>query len=125
MVAGKTPITTFIHDINKDQIVCFLDYNDLYNFNFGKEAMKVPSNQPRDSLTTDEAIRHIIMDIQVTEVSAGGKFDNNELPVVYFSGKSRSVDVSWDPNANSKIKGSVRLTPEGEVRWQTVSVFYG
>jgi hypothetical protein len=35
------------------------------------------------------------------------------------------VDAPWDPNANSRIKGSVRLTPDGEVRWQTISVFYG
>jgi hypothetical protein len=87
--------------------------------------MKVASDQPRDPLITDEAIRHIIMDIQVTEVSPGGQFDNRALPIVHFNGKSRSVDASWDPNANSKIKGSVRLTPEGEVRWQTISVFYG
>jgi hypothetical protein len=65
------------------------------------------------------------MDIQVTDVHPADQFDNQALPVVHFSGKSRSVDVSWDPNANSKIKGSVRLTPEGEVRWQTISVFYG
>jgi hypothetical protein len=105
--------------------VCFLDYNDLYSFNFSQEALEHPSDQPRDSLVTDEAIRHIIMDIQVTEVSAGDQFDNQALPVVYFSGKSRSVEASWDPNANSKIRGSVRLTPDGEVRWQTISVFYG
>ncbi|KAH7069538.1 hypothetical protein BKA63DRAFT_84478, partial [Paraphoma chrysanthemicola] len=107
------------------RIVCFLDYNDLYNFNFGPEALKVPSDRPRDPLTTEEAIRHIIMDLQVTEVSPAGQFDNQDLPVVHFVGKSRSVDAAWDPNANSGIRGSVRLTPEGEVRWQTISVFYG
>jgi hypothetical protein len=107
------------------QIVCFLDYNDLYNFNFSNEAMKVPSDQPREPLTTEEAIRHIKMDIQVTEVIPAGEFDNQSLPVVHFTGRSVSVDVSWDPNANSKIKGTVSLTPEGEVRWQTISVFYG
>jgi hypothetical protein len=107
------------------KIVCFLDYNDLYAFNFSDEALKHPSDEPRDPLVTDEAIRHIIMDIQVTDVSPPGPFDNPALPVMQFSGKSRSVDASWDPNANSKIRGSVRLTPEGEVRWQTISVFYG
>jgi hypothetical protein len=107
------------------QIVCFLDYNDLYNFNFGSEAKKVPSDQPREPLTTEEAIRHIMMDLQVTEVTRGDEFDNHDLPVVHFTGRSKSVEVSWDPNANSKIRGSVRLTPEGEVRWQTISVFYG
>jgi len=87
--------------------------------------MRVPSDEPRAPLTTEEAIRHIIMDIQVISVEAADQFDNPALPVVHFSGKSRSVDAPWDPNANSKIRGSVRLTSEGEVRWQTISVFYG
>lgn len=105
--------------------MCFLDYNDLHDFNFSAEAMKVRSDEPRDTLATDEAIRHIVMDLQVTEVVPPGQFDNPSLPIVHFSGKSKSLDVSWDPNANSKIRGSVRLTPDGEVRWQTISVFYG
>ncbi|KAH4187826.1 hypothetical protein HBI45_159210 [Parastagonospora nodorum] len=107
------------------RIVCFLDYNDLFAFNFSEDALRHPSDQPRDPLVTDEAIRHIMMDLQVTEVKPAGRFDNPDLPVVHFSGKSRSVDAAWDPNANSKIRGSVRLTPEGEVRWETISVFYG
>lgn len=107
------------------RIVCFLDYNDLYNYNFSSDAMKVASDEPRDALNTEEAIRHIIMDLKITEVLAPGEFDNQSLPVVKFTGMSRSVDASWDPNANSKIRGSVRLTHEGEVRWRTISVFYG
>jgi hypothetical protein len=34
------------------QIVCFLDYNDLYSFNFSEEAMKHPSDEPRDPSDT-------------------------------------------------------------------------
>jgi hypothetical protein len=106
--------------------VCFLDYNDLYAYNFSTSALKHPSHLPRDPLVTDEAIRHIIMDISVTQIlPATDPDDSDALPVVHFAGKSRSVDASWDPNANSKIRGSVRLTKEGEVRWQTISVFYG
>jgi len=66
-----------------------------------------------------------MMRLHVTKVEAPGKFDNQALPVVHFGGASRSVDVGWDPNANSKIRGTVRLTPDGEVRWTTVSIFYG
>lgn len=87
--------------------------------------MKVPSDEPRDALNTDEAIRHIIMDLRITDVTAPGPFDNSTLPVVHFRGKSKSVDALWDPNANSGIRGTVRLTPEGEVRWQTISIFQG
>ncbi|KAF1922598.1 uncharacterized protein M421DRAFT_104945 [Didymella exigua CBS 183.55] len=107
------------------RIVCFLDYNDLYHFNFGEEAVRWPSDQPRDPTAREEAIRHIMMDIKVTSVEAAGASDQPGMPVVHFSGKSRSVEASWDPNANSGIRGSVRVTPEGEVRWQTISVFHG
>lgn len=107
------------------RIVCFLDYNDLYQFNFSDEALHWPSDQPRDPTATEEAIRHIMMDIRVTSVEPAGPSDNALLPVVSFAGKSRSVEASWDPNANSGIRGSVRLTAEGEVRWQTISVFHG
>lgn len=107
------------------RIVCFLDYNDLYYFNFSDDAMRWPADQPRDPTATEEAIRHIMMDIRVTSVEPAGAFDNGALPVVSFSGTSRSVEALWDPNANSGIRGSVRLTAEGEVRWQTISVFQG
>lgn len=65
------------------------------------------------------------MDLRITDVTAPGPSDNPELPVVHFKGKSRSIDVQWDPNANSGIRGTVSLTPEGEVRWQTISIFEG
>jgi hypothetical protein len=87
--------------------------------------MKVPSDEPREPLDTEEAIRHILMDLKITEVEAPGESDNQELPVVHFSGTSKSIDAAWDPNANSGIRGSVSLTPDGEVRWQTISVFHG
>lgn len=44
-------------------------------------------------------------------------FEGQRLPVVHFRGTSRSLHASWDPNANSKIRGTVRQTPEGEIRW--------
>ncbi|KAF2735851.1 hypothetical protein EJ04DRAFT_464060 [Polyplosphaeria fusca] len=105
------------------RIVCFLDYNDLYGFNFATPA--VPSDQPREPINTEEAIRHITMRLKVDRVEPAGQFDNQSLPIVHFSGVSRSIDMAWDPNANSRIRGTVRLTQEGEVRWTTISIFYG
>ncbi|KAF2260667.1 hypothetical protein CC78DRAFT_536252 [Lojkania enalia] len=105
------------------RIVCFLDYNDLYSFNFSSP--HIPSDQPREPINTDEAIRYIMMRLQVTKVEPAGRFNNQKLPVVHFTGTCRSVDASWDPNANSKIKGIVQLTCENEVRWSTISIFYG
>lgn len=52
-------------------------------------------------------------------------FRGERLPVVHFKGTSRSLHASWDPNANSKIRGIVRQTPEGEIRWTTFSIFHG
>lgn len=82
-----------------------VDYNALYQFNFSTPAQRIPPDQPREPITTEEAIRHIMMHLKVTKVETPGKFDNPALPVVHFSGSSRSVDASWDPNANSRIRG--------------------
>ncbi|KAI1536083.1 ferric reductase [Pyrenophora tritici-repentis] len=107
------------------RLVCFLDYQDLWHFNFSNEAMRVPPNRPREALTADEAFRHIVMSLWVTDVTAPGPLDHPDLPIVHFEGVSRSVNAQWDPNANSGIRGTVRMTREGEVRWQTISVFQG
>jgi len=44
---------------------------------------------------------------------------------VHFKGTSRSMHPSWDPNAHSALKGTVRMTKEGEVRWTSYSVYFG
>ena len=85
----------------------------------------MPPSEPRDALIAEEAHRHIIMSLWVTDVTAPGPLDNPSLPMVHFEGVSRSINVQWDPNANSGIRGTVRMTREGEVRWQTISVFQG
>ncbi|KAM3424492.1 hypothetical protein BST61_g6497 [Cercospora zeina] len=131
------------------RVVCFLDYNDLHAFNFSK---RIPDDQLREPIDTEEAIRLIRIKLQVTRIdppgstrprSSSGNFDDDEtedeedegldwsnfegerLPVVHFRGTSRSLHASWDPNANSRIRGTVRQTPEGEIRWTTFSIFHG
>lgn len=86
------------------RVVCFLDYTELYNFNFGGDQPE--PGQPRKPINTDEATRLITMKIQVTKIEASGEDDGQELPVVHFKGTSSSIRPSWDPNANSKIKGT-------------------
>lgn len=44
---------------------------------------------------------------------------------MHFRGTSRSLHASWDPNANSRIRGTVRQTPSGDIRWTTFSIFHG
>ncbi|KAF6220811.1 hypothetical protein HO133_002491 [Letharia lupina] len=105
------------------RVVCFLDYTALYDFNFGDDQPE--RDHLREPIDTEEATRLITMKIHVTKIQAPGEDDGQQLPVVHFQGKSSSIRPSWDPNANSKIKGTVRLTPQGEVRWTTFSVFQG
>lgn len=45
------------------------------------------------------------MKIHVTEIEPPGPEDGQELPVVHFEGISRSLDSSWDNNANSDLRG--------------------
>lgn len=85
------------------RIVCFLDYNDLYAFNF--ESGDVEPDEERDPITTREAFRLIRLQLRVKAIEEPGEEDGKDLPVVHFEGTSRSTFMAWDPNANSKIKG--------------------
>ncbi|KAL8715918.1 MAG: hypothetical protein Q9220_000585 [cf. Caloplaca sp. 1 TL-2023] len=105
------------------RIVCFLDYRELFTFNFSED-QPLPG-QPRPPVDTEEAIRFITVKIHVTKIEPPGEDDGQDLPIVHFKGTSISALPPVDPNANSKIRGTVRLTPEGEVRWTTFSVFHG
>ncbi|KAH7179428.1 uncharacterized protein B0J16DRAFT_170764 [Fusarium flagelliforme] len=106
------------------RIVCFLDYSDFFAFNFGDRDLIAP-DAPRHTLDVGEATRLIMMRIHVTSIEEPGPEDGKDLPVVHFQGVSRSLDDSFDNNANSDIRGTARLTKEGEVRWTTFSVFHG
>ncbi|KAM5348214.1 hypothetical protein ACJ41O_008038 [Fusarium nematophilum] len=111
------------------QIVCFLDYSDFFAYNFPDHDFVGPDT-PRPALDVGEATRLIMMRIHVTGVQEPGPEDGQGLPVVHFRGVSRSLDDSFDDNANSNLrafatKGTVRLTRHGEVRWTTQSIFHG
>ncbi|KAG7416262.1 hypothetical protein Forpe1208_v006372 [Fusarium oxysporum f. sp. rapae] len=106
------------------QIVCFLDYSDFFAFNFGDPEL-ITADAPRPPLDVGEATRIIMMKVNVTSIEEPGTEDGQELPVVHFRGVSRSLDDSFDDNANSNIRGTARLTKEGEVRWTTFSIFHG
>lgn len=84
-------------------VLTFPDYTDLYHFNFENEP--IPDDQPREPIATQEAIRFITLNLRVRRIEAPGPADGQALPVVHFTGTSRSMHASWDPNANSKIRG--------------------
>ncbi|KAL8812245.1 MAG: hypothetical protein Q9200_001186 [Gallowayella weberi] len=105
------------------RVVCFLDYRELFTFNFSDDQPE--PDQPRPAIDTEEAIRFIIVKLQVTKIEKPGEFDGQALPIVHFEGSSHSALPPVDFNANSKIRGTVRSTPAGEVRWTTFSVFHG
>ncbi|KAI2469880.1 hypothetical protein F4781DRAFT_202992 [Annulohypoxylon bovei var. microspora] len=109
------------------RVVCFLDYTDFFAYNFTAEDQPA-TDIPRPTIDVGEATRLILMKIRVTRIEPPGPDDGQGLPVVHFEGISRSLDDSYDENANSDLRGmrgSVRLTREGEVRWTTFSVFGG
>ncbi|KAL8716983.1 MAG: hypothetical protein Q9225_005733 [Loekoesia sp. 1 TL-2023] len=105
------------------RVVCFLDYRELFTFNFS-EVQPLPT-QSRPPIDTEEAIRFIVVKLHATSIEQPGEDDGKELPIVHFKGTSSSALPPVDPNANSKIRGTVRLTSQGDVRWTTLSVFHG
>ena len=84
------------------RVVCFLDYTELFSFNFSSQQNDL---QPRPPLDTEEAFRLIICKLNVTKIEEPGEGEGKGLPVVWFDGKSSSLRPSWDPNANSRIRG--------------------
>jgi hypothetical protein len=88
------------------RVVCFLDYSDFFEFNFPPD-QDLPSNVPRRAIDYGEATRLILMKISVTKIEPPGPDDGQDLPVVYFKGVSKSLDDSWDENANSEIRGRI------------------
>ncbi len=117
------------------RIVCFLDYNDLYAFNF--ENGWIPLSQEREPIETREAFRLIRLQLHVTSVempdpdetywefeAASGSKEGKErlkeaekgneewkkMPIVTFEGRSKSTYMAWDPNANSRIRGKPQFS---------------
>ncbi|KAI9746333.1 MAG: hypothetical protein M1818_000045 [Claussenomyces sp. TS43310] len=117
----------------------------LFHYNFVDN--NPPALLPRPPLDTGEAIRLILMELTVTKIEPPGEDDGQALPIVHFEGTSRSMHLSFDPNANSNIRGellkskviflpgvvtnalrnagTVKLTKEGEIRWTTFSIYHG
>ncbi|KAM0563516.1 hypothetical protein ACHAPJ_001237 [Fusarium lateritium] len=88
------------------RIVCFLDYSDFFAYNFPPEPDFVAPDAPRPALDVGEATRLIMLKIYVTSIEPPGPDDGQDLPVVHFRGVSRSLDDSFDDNANSDIRGN-------------------
>ena len=91
------------------RVVCFLDYTELYDFNYGGDQPQL--DQSRIPIDKEEATRLITMKLEVSKIEAPGEDDGQRLPIVHFQGKSSSIRPSWDPNANSKIRGKPSITP--------------
>ena len=95
------------------RIVCFLDYNELFGFNF--LAPRPPNDEPRHPLETEEAFRLIIMKLEITSIDPPGEDDGQELPRVGFKGLASAVRPAWDPNSVSKIHGNQSLSSHHDV----------
>lgn len=54
--------------------------------------------------------------LKVSAVDPPGKDDGKDFPVVTFEGTSWSYHNSWDPNANSMIRGLIVLVDTMQVR---------
>lgn len=88
------------------RVVNFLDYHDLFAFNF--QPPLIPADQEREPISTKEAFRLILLKLKVTKVeqpSADDEDTDPKMPIVHFEGVSKSLHMRWDPNANSQIRG--------------------
>jgi hypothetical protein len=86
------------------RVICHLDYREFYQFNFMQH--NLPAYIARPAIAAPEAIRLIVVKIQVTKITNPCKEDGDALPVVHFKGISRSLYMQWDPSHSSEFKGS-------------------
>ncbi|KAH8839194.1 hypothetical protein MCOR27_005831 [Pyricularia oryzae] len=115
------------------RVICFLDYGDFFNFNFHNGVVEhtgelVTNDMPRPVVSVGEAARLMMMKIHVTKIEKLEGRDEDKGPdavVVHFAGFTELLHGFGSQNLSSTIKGKVRFTPDGEVRWTTISVFAG
>ena len=122
-----------------ERFICFLDYTDFARYNFPRYPQYLSGRRP--PLDTGEAVRGLVMTLEVVRVVPPGPNDGKDLPVVHFHGTTRASQDA-DPNATSRLTGqssisrrtckmliaavgTVRMTPHGDVRWSSLSIFNG
>lgn len=101
------------------------DFGDFVAHNFPLTLNRLPADIPRPPLNVAEATRLTLMRVYVTKIEPPGASDHPDYPVVHFAGFSRSLDGSWDGNADSDLRGTVRMTPQGEVWWTLLTILSG
>jgi len=115
------------------RIVCFMDYRDLYEYNFAQGG----TDGPRDCTVFnqrefEEATRFIYLELHIAGYSpmfsmssmplktAESKdiSDLGERPTIHFTGSSKGGSGN-----EASVKGLVRMTKENHIRWSFVSIF--
>ncbi|PSS02093.1 hypothetical protein BD289DRAFT_471181 [Coniella lustricola] len=106
------------------RFVCFLDYHDFFAYNFPHHSHPGMPRSIPDFNEFAQAGRLIVMKLHVTKITEPGPEDGQALPVVHFEGIARAIDDTTLA-AHLEMKGSVRLTRQGEVHWTSVSSYHG
>lgn len=101
------------------------DRSDFVRFNFPPDDT-LPGDAPRPPLIASEAMCLLLMRVRVAGIEPPGEGDHKDYPVVHFAGVSRVIDeFNGDGSVDSELRGTVRMTPEGEVRWTTSTIYSG
>lgn len=101
--------------------VCFMDYRDLFALNFSTPADNTPLNT---SIFEDddfqEAVRLIELDLRIVKKAADSQ--NPTRPILHFEGSSKNTTQQGN---ETRVRGTVQMTADGQVRWKYVSVYDG
>ncbi|KAI0651510.1 hypothetical protein C8Q79DRAFT_933753 [Trametes meyenii] len=119
------------------RFVCFMDYRDLYMFNYSHLPPGPHHPQFFEAVSIDEAMRPV--ELHLSLISKEEYFSNpsriphvlpNPLPMsdvndpafptLYFDGHSRGP-----PSSVASIRGKVSTLADGAIRWQFVTTYDG
>ncbi|KAL0950721.1 hypothetical protein HGRIS_007497 [Hohenbuehelia grisea] len=112
--------------------VCFMDYRDLFAFNFTSIAGGPRNPAYFHDPSFREATRLIELTLHLTSPESlrfrgetdtdtlGCIMDDPQYPPLYFCGKSRGANGN-----EATVEGNVRMSAEGVVLWRFVSVYDG
>lgn len=106
-------------------MISCLETSAYRSFNFGDEKLHPPEGLPRPPLEVAEGSYLFSMRLALASLNSSRVMQEHDLPFASFRGDWRPLEDSRREYPGNQVRGTVRLTKDGEVRWTLWSSFQG